>query len=438
MIQKKTKLKIEESKFHFLNKHSYFLRRNLASKMVALLLVLSPQFLSAQIKIDPKDEQNIKRKSLLLVNKLAEKYNQLLQSDSFERSILIDNMTLPSEKGLMSDFVSDQVIIEDDFETDTLKKKSIVDKKVDTYFKDIGLYYGMRDNGDNLNANKKVVFSNVITSNIMYAKKNEGPYLQVFFEVKYEGIDSRTQIKYIQPSQRIAEVQIQKQKGVWQVGIKSMRYYQEKPMLVSKQDIIMKTLESLVSPRSTLSTKKDSSSTTSTSKKQLPKKQIITSTNNNYSVKSTQVSKQVKVMKTEDSLANQKSVFLIKKDSNSLANTTKKDIQKKQNKAFSLNGNIPIIAVSGTGLLSSILAINLNNKWKKNYSSIDSFNYLAIKDAESFKNQKLGLRNTYVGIAATSFAVDIYLIFRKTQTRSSRFHVEPSHSSLGLNFNYNF
>ncbi len=192
---------------------------------------MSPNIIWGQHKITSNDELNIKRKSLTLINSLVDKYNQLLDSDSYDRNVLIENMTLPQQEGI-SDFLSDQVIIEDEFSTSANIKKSERDKKVDVYFKDIGLYYGRQDNGDFANEGKKIQFTNITTSKIMAISEKDPMFLQIFYDVVYDGIDSRTKKRLVQPCHRVAEMQIRNVKNIWQVTIKSIRYFDEKTLAV--------------------------------------------------------------------------------------------------------------------------------------------------------------------------------------------------------------
>lgn len=193
----------------------------------SLVLLLMAHISIAQPKVTICDEQNIKRKSLALINNLADKYNLFLESDSYDRTNLLESMTLSAQFGL-SIFENDQVIIEDDFITKNISGKDNLDKKVDIYFNDLGIYYGLKGNGEYPNEGKSISFSNITTSKIMYSETGRHLYLQVFFEVIYDGIDSRSNLPFKMPCNRVAEIKIQKIKDVWQVVIQSIRNFDGK------------------------------------------------------------------------------------------------------------------------------------------------------------------------------------------------------------------
>ncbi len=189
-----------------------------------LIHIFISQIGISQPKVTVCDEQNIKRKSLALINNLADKYNLFLDSDAYDRTNLLENMTLSSQFGL-SVFENDQIIIEDDFITKNITAKDNLDKKVDIYFNDIGIYFGRKGSGEFPNEGKTISFSNITTSKIMYSPIEQNLFLQVFFDVIYEGIDARTNLSYKMPSSRIAELKIQKIKDIWQIAIQSIRNY---------------------------------------------------------------------------------------------------------------------------------------------------------------------------------------------------------------------
>lgn len=176
-------------------------------------------------KITSNDEVVIKRKAIGLIDDLANKYNQLLDADSEDRKVIIENMILPNSDNF-STFVDDQVIIEDDFNTRELSTNEKLMKKVDIYFKDICFNYGRGDNGEFLNDGKNVIFSNIRTSRIMAVNPAAPLFIKVFFDINYTGIDKRTSKPFINPSNRVAEIKIEKSRNTWNLSIITIRYLQ--------------------------------------------------------------------------------------------------------------------------------------------------------------------------------------------------------------------
>lgn len=202
-----------------------------------------------QRKISTSDGLNIQSKAQKLITNLVYQYNQIITSDNDERTILIRNLTSPVDNGF-TPFIDDQVIIEDDFTTIGNLPKDERDKSVDAYFQNIGLYYGKSDNGDFQNQNKKVEFKNIIFSKIMLSSSKDSLYIKSYFDVKYDGIDSRTQKAFIEPCHRVAEFQAHKINGIWQVFITSLSFYNSEKETDNSKNVLIEKKEGeiLVAP----------------------------------------------------------------------------------------------------------------------------------------------------------------------------------------------
>ena len=201
------------------------------------ILFLVEPLKAQQRKISTSDESIIKGKAKILITNLAQLYNQILESDNDERTILIRNLTSPVYNSFPP-FIDDQVIIEDDFTTIGNLPKNERDKIVDVYFQNIGLYYGKADNGDFPNQSKEVKFKN-ITYKIMPTSAKDSLYIKTYFDVEYDGIDNRTQKAFIKPCHRVAELQVHKINGIWQVFITSISFYDSQNDINDSKNVLV-------------------------------------------------------------------------------------------------------------------------------------------------------------------------------------------------------
>lgn len=176
----------------------------------------------AQRIITNNDEVIIRRKAVGMIKDLEQKYNYLLGADSEERKIVIDNMILPGSISTL--FANDQLVIEDDFQTRENTSNEAPIKRVDIYFKELCSSYGKQDNGEFINEGKNITFSNIITSKLMAISSKDSLFLKVFFDVKYDGIDQRTNQKFKQPAKRVAEISAYKYKNSWVLSIYTIRF----------------------------------------------------------------------------------------------------------------------------------------------------------------------------------------------------------------------
>ncbi len=180
-------------------------------------------------EISPRDQKIISEKSRMLVKDLSVKINLILAFELSERKTLIDNLVLPASNGLLPMFLDEDVIIEDDFSTYSGIANSEKDKKVEQYLLDIGANYGLQDNGDNLNEGKEVKFQEIVTKlTQLNSKTSDTLFSEVYFSIKYDGVHSKTQKKFIQPCKRVAELIAIKKNGIWQVSIRAIRFYENK------------------------------------------------------------------------------------------------------------------------------------------------------------------------------------------------------------------
>ncbi len=192
-----------------------------ACLFLIIFTLLNAEVSLAQNKITSEDEKKIKSKASIIITKLASIYNTLLDSDSQDRKHVIDNMLLPGTESQI--FVTDQVLIENDFAT----RSSLSDDKtiiVYKYFNDICSNYGKKDNGEYTNEGKLVSFTNITTSKVLAASPKDSLFIEVFFDVNYEGIDDRTKLAFKQPAHRVAEFTVEKIKNNWKLEIRSMRF----------------------------------------------------------------------------------------------------------------------------------------------------------------------------------------------------------------------
>ena len=209
------------------------------------ILTLTEPVQAQKRRISTSDEFNIRAKAQKLINNLAYQYNQIITSDNDERTILIRNLTSPIDNGF-TPFIDDQVIIEDDFTTIGNLPKDERDRSVDMYFQNIGLYYGKSDNGDFLNQDKKVEFRNVTFSKIMLNSAKDSLYIKTYFDIKYDGIDSRTQKIFLEPCHRVAELQVHKINNIWQVFITSLSFYNPEKDIDNSKNVLVEKKENEV------------------------------------------------------------------------------------------------------------------------------------------------------------------------------------------------
>ena len=210
------------------------------------ILSLFEPLMAQQRKISTSDELSIMVKAQKLITNLAYQYNQIITSENDERTILIRNLTSPVDNSF-APFIDDQVIIEDDFTTIGNLPKNERDKIVDAYFQNIGLYYGKSDNGDFLNQDKKVEFRNITFSKIMLNSAKDSLYTKTYFDVKYDGIDNRTQKAFIEPCHRVAELQAHKTNGVWKVFINSISFYNPQKDIDNSKNVLVQKKEDIIS-----------------------------------------------------------------------------------------------------------------------------------------------------------------------------------------------
>lgn len=196
----------------------------------------------AQNKITSNDEIIIKSKAKDLIrNTLLQQFNLLLESDSEQRQQLINNMVLPTD-GNMSTFIDDQVVIEDDFSTNTKFSKEVPPLKIETYLNNIRNAYGIQDNGNYENEGKSIMFNNITTSKVMAIDPKSPLFIKVFFDVQYTGIDRRTQLAFKQPCHRVAEIQLKKLKSSWSLAIQTLRFVRDLEEDFAKNVIVEKVV----------------------------------------------------------------------------------------------------------------------------------------------------------------------------------------------------
>lgn len=215
-------------------------------KILITVVILGFTFQSysvnAQHRISFLEEQLFKREALTRVNELVYVYNQLLETPSYERDHLIKELILPKD-GLYAKFKDDQVQIEDDFQTRQNSTNESTSKRIDIYLNDICLNYGMPDNGAYKNEGKKVTIKNAIPSKVMAISDKAPMFIKVSFSIEYNGIDSRTNLPFKQPCNRVAEVLIEKVDKKLNATILTIRYLKDNEKDFSENVVVDKVDE---------------------------------------------------------------------------------------------------------------------------------------------------------------------------------------------------
>jgi hypothetical protein len=176
---------------------------NIIRNILLIILLYANGSLWAQelSSLTDGDKKEIKALARRLV---ATDYRGLLNTivfedaSAFQISQIIENAYLPNNEQL---FYDDGAIVEDDINPNNSTKGS--DLAVSRYLANLSIFYKKT-------GNETIFFSDISTSEI---KKSKNDYLFVLVNFKSEFKGEHTTAKPYQPTQRVAEVRIEKEKG---------------------------------------------------------------------------------------------------------------------------------------------------------------------------------------------------------------------------------
>ncbi|WP_114070515.1 WG repeat-containing protein [Runella rosea] len=197
---------------------------------LASIYIMGSGFVFGQSKrvITKSDEKIIRDKALEVIRSLESDYNAILTSTSDDRKRIQENLVSPIFEARK--FVNDSVIIENDFAIEELAdlppdKRDIL---VEKYFRDLAVAFGLSDNGDEPNANKKVTLTDIGLTKIMQVSPKDSLTIKVFFTINYDGV-ARNGFVFTTPKEkkRVALLQIERAKKNWKVYIKLIKFYNE-------------------------------------------------------------------------------------------------------------------------------------------------------------------------------------------------------------------
>jgi hypothetical protein len=196
---------------------------NIVRNIVLTILLCANGSLWAQelSSLTDADKKEIKALARRLI---ATDYRNLLNTivfedaSAFQISQVIENAYLPNNEQL---FYDDGAIVEDDINPNNSTKGS--DLAVSRYLANLSIFYKKT-------GNETIFFSDISTSEI---KKSKNDYLFVLVNFKSEFKGEHTTAKPYQPTQRVAEVRIEKEKGQWKLYLTGIRFFAAEPLTIA-------------------------------------------------------------------------------------------------------------------------------------------------------------------------------------------------------------
>ncbi len=193
------------------------LQNTLLIALLSLTNGLWSQDLSSLTDGDKKEIKALARR--LITTDYRGLLNTIVFEDAsaFQISQIIENAYLPNNEQL---FYDDGSIIEDDINPNNTTKGG--DLAVSRYLTNLSIFYKKT-------SNETIFFSDVSTSEI---KKSKNGYFFILVNFKSEFRGEHTTAKPYQPTQRVAEVRIEKEKGQWKLYLTGIRFFVAEPLMV--------------------------------------------------------------------------------------------------------------------------------------------------------------------------------------------------------------
>jgi hypothetical protein len=189
--------------------------------LIALLCFGSGLWAQDLSSLTDGDKKEIKALARRLI---ATDYRGLLNTvvfegaSAFQINQVIENAYLPNNEQL---FYDDGSIIEDDINPNNNTKGG--DLAVSRYLANLSIFYKKTDN-------ETIFFSDISTSEI---KKSKNDYLFILVHFKSEFKGQHTTTKPYQPTLRVAEVRIEKEKGQWKLYLTGIRFFVSEPLIIA-------------------------------------------------------------------------------------------------------------------------------------------------------------------------------------------------------------